>query len=186
MPTIAELYSSTHVTCFPVGVGAEQIGIARVPPPARKYSATSYRPKRRISVSCTTEKYTGAVSPWTTGKRRCFESAPTCVANHGDPQPSNHLGDVLEDALDLEDLVEVRLHPVPPVDHLVAVARDLESLAGLGEANHGNVRKPHLWCSTQIEGLVRKQSSGKGEGGNSSTRQRRRHSRLCGVEGVIR
>lgn len=57
---------------------------------------------------------------------------------------SNHLGHVLEDALDLQHLVEVRFYPVAPVHHLVAVARDLEALAGLGEANHGNIRQPHL------------------------------------------
>lgn len=56
----------------------------------------------------------------------------------------NHLGHVLEDTLDLQDLVEIRLHSVAPVHHLVAVASDLEALAGLGETNHGNIRQPHL------------------------------------------
>lgn len=56
----------------------------------------------------------------------------------------HHLGHILEDALDLQDLVKVGLHPVAPVHHLVAVAGDLEALARLVKADDGDVRQPHL------------------------------------------
>lgn len=58
---------------------------------------------------------------------------------------SAYLGHVLEDALNLQDLVEVRFYPVAPVHHLVTVARNLEALPGFVETNHGNVRQPYLW-----------------------------------------
>lgn len=57
---------------------------------------------------------------------------------------STYLRHILEDALDLQDLIEVRLNPVAPVHHLVAIAGNLEAFAGLIEPNHGNVRQPHL------------------------------------------
>lgn len=55
-----------------------------------------------------------------------------------------YLGHILEDTLDLQDLVEVRLHPVAPVHHLVAVASNLEAFSGLVETDDGDVRQPHL------------------------------------------
>lgn len=72
---------------------------------------------------------------------------PTLDPFHNSRPPAslfNHLGHVFEDALDLQDLVEIRLYPVAPVHHLVAVAGDLEALARLAETNHGNICQPHL------------------------------------------
>lgn len=46
------------------------------------------------------------------------------------PCPRVHLANILEDALNLQHFVEIRFHPVAPVDHLVAIARDLEPLSG--------------------------------------------------------